>query len=46
MTMLLIVIGALSKLTKGLAQGLEDLEIGGRCWDQLEYCEESWRFEC
>ena len=29
-TIVLIVIGALSTVTKGLLKGLEDLEVGGR----------------
>ena len=48
-TVILIEIGALGTITKGLVQGQEDLEIMERvepsCWDLPEYWEESWRFE-
>ena len=48
-----IVIGAFGRVTKGLVQELEDLEIRGRIetiqttalLDRLEYWEESWRRE-
>ena len=51
MTVILIVIGALRKVPKGLVKGLEELEIGGRikttrkqhCCDRPEYWEESGR---
>ena len=52
--MILIVTGTLGTTTKGLVQGLEDLEIRGRAkivqttefiWDQPEYWEESWILE-
>ena len=52
-TVIQIVIGALGTVTKGLVQGLEDLEIMGQWrlskllhyWDRPEYWEESWRLE-
>ena len=53
-TIIPIVIYALGTVTKGLVQGLEDLEITGRVeavqttvffLDRLEYWEESWRLE-
>ena len=52
-TIIPTVIGALGTVTKGLLQGLEDLEITGfvettklhHNWDQPEYWEESWRLE-
>ena len=51
-TIVLIVIGALGTITKGLLKGLEDLEVGGRvetkrqhCWEQPESWDESWKLE-
>ena len=52
-TIIPIEIGALGTVTKGLVQGLEDLEIGGRgetiqmtaFFDRPEYWEASWRLE-
>ena len=47
------VIGVLGKVSEGLVQGMEDLEIRGRgrpskvqhCWVWPEFWEESWRLE-
>ena len=51
-TILQIVIGAFSTVTKGLLKRLEDMEIGGRVettqkhfLERPEYWEESWRPE-
>ena len=52
-TIIPIVISAVSTYTIGLVQGLEDLEIRGRveasklqdCCDRPEYWEESWTLE-
>ena len=52
-TIATIVIGAFGTITKGLLNGLEDLEVGGRVdtikllhyWERPEYWEESWRLE-
>ena len=49
-TIVPIVIGALSTVTHGLIQGVEELEISGPSklldyWDRPEYREESWRLE-
>ena len=44
-TVMLIVVGALGTVPKGLERELEELEIGrriDRCWDISEYCEEFW----
>ena len=43
-TIIPIVIGAFDTVTKGLLQGLEDLEIGGRV-ERPEYWEEFWKLE-
>ena len=53
MTVIPIVIGMLSTVTKGLVQGLKELEIRTQwrpskwqnCWDWPEYWEDSWRLE-
>ena len=37
-TVILIVIGVLRTVTKGLVQGLEDLEIRGMSGDHPNYC--------
>ena len=52
-TIIPIVIGAYSTVTKGMVEGLEDLEITGRVepskllhyWDRPDYWEDSWRLE-
>ena len=52
-TIILIVIGDLGTVTKGLVQGLEELEITGgvetsklqHFWYRPEYWEESWRLK-
>ena len=38
MTVILIVIGTLSTVTKGLIKGLEDLEVRGRVKNHPNYC--------
>ena len=53
MTIIPVVICALSAITKGLVQGLEDFEITGWVettkklyyWELLEYLQESWKLE-
>ena len=53
MILIPIVIGARGTVTRGLIQGLEDLEIREQVeaiqttafLDQPEYCEESWRLD-
>ena len=53
LTIIPIVIGTFGTVTKGLLNGLEDLEVGDEWrpskqqhyWERPEYWEESWRLE-